>query len=63
MVATGEYNKSFTSFLPQDAACLDADCSGDVSVSPAEWDEFKTLDWETIYKSMNKPAFVFDGRL
>jgi hypothetical protein len=29
----------------------------------AEWDEFKTLDWETIYTSMNKPAFVFDGRL
>merc|ERR1712232_333485 len=27
-----------------------------------EWDEFKTLDYERIYQSMAKPAFVFDGR-
>jgi UDPglucose 6-dehydrogenase len=27
-----------------------------------EWDEFKDLDYERIYKSMAKPAFVFDGR-
>uniref|UniRef100_A0A7S2R3C2 UDP-glucose 6-dehydrogenase n=1 Tax=Eucampia antarctica TaxID=49252 RepID=A0A7S2R3C2_9STRA len=27
-----------------------------------EWDEFKTLDYEAIYKSMAKPAFLFDGR-
>lgn len=27
-----------------------------------EWDEFKTLDYERIYKDMVKPAFVFDGR-
>lgn len=27
-----------------------------------EWDEFKTYDWETIYKDMFKPAFLFDGR-
>jgi UDPglucose 6-dehydrogenase len=27
-----------------------------------EWDEFKTLDFERIFKSMAKPAFVFDGR-
>jgi UDPglucose 6-dehydrogenase len=27
-----------------------------------EWDEFKTYDWEKIYESMLKPAFVFDGR-
>lgn len=27
-----------------------------------EWDEFKTYDWEKIYDSMSKPAFVFDGR-
>jgi UDPglucose 6-dehydrogenase len=28
-----------------------------------EWDEFKTYDWEAIYGVMQKPAFVFDGRL
>jgi UDPglucose 6-dehydrogenase len=27
-----------------------------------EWDEFKTFDWDFIYKSVMKPAFVFDGR-
>ncbi|TVQ13314.1 MAG: UDP-glucose 6-dehydrogenase [Bacteroidetes bacterium] len=27
-----------------------------------EWDEFKTLDWERIYRDMQKPAFIFDGR-
>ncbi|NNC50721.1 MAG: UDP-glucose 6-dehydrogenase [Flaviramulus sp.] len=27
-----------------------------------EWDEFKTYDWQKIYRNMIKPAFVFDGR-
>ncbi|UOK43750.1 MULTISPECIES: UDP-glucose 6-dehydrogenase [Flavobacterium] len=27
-----------------------------------EWDEFKNYDWQQIYDSMLKPAFVFDGR-
>jgi UDPglucose 6-dehydrogenase len=27
-----------------------------------EWDEFKTYDYQRIYESMMKPAFVFDGR-
>lgn len=27
-----------------------------------EWDEFQTYDWNRIYHSMKKPAFVFDGR-
>jgi UDPglucose 6-dehydrogenase len=27
-----------------------------------EWDEFKALDFEKIYASMSKPAFIFDGR-
>ena len=27
-----------------------------------EWDEFKTLDYKRIYDSMEKPAFIFDGR-
>jgi UDPglucose 6-dehydrogenase len=27
-----------------------------------EWDEFKTVDWPSIYKTMLKPASVFDGR-
>ena len=27
-----------------------------------EWDEFKTYDWHKIYDTMQKPAFLFDGR-
>lgn len=27
-----------------------------------EWDEFREYDWEKIYETMKKPAFVFDGR-
>jgi UDPglucose 6-dehydrogenase len=27
-----------------------------------EWDEFTTYDWQRIFDSMQKPAFVFDGR-
>lgn len=27
-----------------------------------EWDEFRDLDFEAVYKSMVKPAWVFDGR-
>ncbi|OQV24230.1 UDP-glucose 6-dehydrogenase [Hypsibius exemplaris] len=28
-----------------------------------EWDEFTTLDYQVIYDSMQKPAFLFDGRM
>jgi len=27
-----------------------------------EWDEFKIYDWQRIFDSMKKPAFIFDGR-
>ena len=27
-----------------------------------EWDEFISYDWKRIYDSMQKPAFIFDGR-
>ncbi|KAH7365970.1 hypothetical protein KP509_18G057100 [Ceratopteris richardii] len=27
-----------------------------------EWDEFKTLDYERIFKHMQHPSFIFDGR-
>ena len=27
-----------------------------------EWDEFKIYDWGKIFKAINKPAFIFDGR-
>ncbi len=27
-----------------------------------EWDEFRNYDWQKIYNSVTKPAFLFDGR-
>ncbi len=27
-----------------------------------EWDEYRTLDYAKLYQSMEKPAFIFDGR-
>jgi UDPglucose 6-dehydrogenase len=27
-----------------------------------EWDMYKTLDYEKLYRNMQKPAFIFDGR-
>ena len=27
-----------------------------------EWDEFKEVDFDAVYRSMKKPAFLFDGR-
>lgn len=39
-------------------ACMDAHAVAVIT----EWDEFKTIDWQRIYDSMMKPAFLFDGR-
>lgn len=32
-------------------------------VIATEWNEFREIDWQAVYTNMNKPAFVFDGRL
>jgi UDPglucose 6-dehydrogenase len=41
------------------SACKDTDAV----LILTEWDEFKTLSYDIIFASMNKPAFIFDGRL
>jgi len=41
-----------------------AACKGaEAVVIATEWAEFKTIDWQMVFDGMNKPAFVFDGRL
>ena len=38
-------------------------CEGSHAVAIiTEWDQFKDLNWDSIYEKMKKPAFVFDGR-
>lgn len=38
-------------------------CEGTHAIAiMTEWDEFKSYDWQKIYNSMSKPAFIFDGR-
>ena len=38
-------------------------CNGAHAIAVlTEWDEFTAYNWQRIYDSMHKPAFVFDGR-
>ena len=50
--------KSVTVVVNPYEACKDAHAIAVLT----EWDEFVTYDWKKIYDSMQKPAFVFDGR-
>ncbi|KIY67251.1 UDP-glucose dehydrogenase [Cylindrobasidium torrendii FP15055 ss-10] len=45
------------------ASAMDACLNAEAVVIATEWKEFKEIDWQTVYDSMKKPAFVFDGRL
>ncbi|KAG8934224.1 UDP-glucose 6-dehydrogenase 1 [Tulasnella sp. 418] len=44
-------------------SALDACKGAEAIVIATEWKEFRDINWEEVYESMNKPAFVFDGRL
>lgn len=45
------------------SSALEACKNAEAVVIATEWKEFREIDWEVVYKGMNKPAFVFDGRL
>jgi UDPglucose 6-dehydrogenase len=49
---------SIQSFAAPYEACKDAHAIAVLT----EWDEFIDYDWQGIYDSMQKPAFIFDGR-
>jgi UDPglucose 6-dehydrogenase len=54
-----EQNAScITSFSDPYEACQNAHAIAILT----EWDEFTQYDWQKIYDSMQKPAFIFDGR-
>ena len=42
---------------------LEACKNKEAIVIATEWKEFREIDWQTVYDHMNKPAFVFDGRM
>jgi len=53
-----ENTKSILSFDNPYDACKDAHAIAVLT----EWDEFVGYDWQKVYDSMQKPAFLFDGR-
>ena len=44
-------------------SALEACINSDAVIVLTEWEEFKFLDWEKIFKGMRKPAWVFDTRI
>ena len=53
-----ENNKALTSVEDPYEACKDSHAIAVIT----EWDEFKSYDWQSIFKSVVKPAKIFDGR-
>jgi UDPglucose 6-dehydrogenase len=53
-----ENNKYISTFENPYEACQNSHAIAILT----EWDEFKEYDWQKIYDTMLKPAFVFDGR-
>ena len=43
-------------------SALEACKNKEAIVIATEW-KFRDIDWASVYEHMNKPAFVFDGRL
>lgn len=60
-LGTREENKNIRHLITEDEPYSACKNSHAVAVL-TEWDEFRDYDWDRIFKSMKKPAFVFDGR-
>jgi len=54
-----DLKKSVTIYHDALSACKNTEAV----VIATEWKEFRTIDWQSVYNGMNKPAFVFDGRI
>ena len=53
-----ENNRALKSVEDPYEACKDSHAIAVIT----EWDEFKSYDWQSIFKSVVKPAKIFDGR-
>lgn len=54
----GDHLGSLTFCDSIEEACLESNAIALLT----EWEEFKDLDFQKIYQSMEKPAYIFDGR-
>ena len=43
-------------------SALSAAQNSEAVVVATEWKELQDIEWRTVYDTMKKPAFVFDGR-
>ncbi len=57
-----EFDKSENETFVSDTALKAAECA-DAIIVLTEWEEFKKLDWKSIFEVMRKPAWVFDSRV
>lgn len=60
-LGTRDENKNIRHLITEDEPYSACKNSHAVAIL-TEWDEFRDYDWDRIFKSMKKPAFVFDGR-
>ena len=56
--SSNENNRALTCVEDPYEACKDSHAIAVIT----EWDEFKSYDWQSIFKSVVKPAKIFDGR-
>ena len=54
--------EGLTSLIGMDADPYTSAAGAHAIAIMTEWDEFKTYDYQRLYDSMKKPAFIFDGR-
>ncbi|KZW00376.1 nucleotide sugar dehydrogenase [Exidia glandulosa HHB12029] len=62
-VVPGSTAESLKKTITISPSALEACKNVEAVIIATEWSEFKTIDWQKVYDGMNKPAFVFDGRL
>ena len=54
-----DYNKSLVNYVNEPFSNIS---SYNLIAILTEWDEFIEYDWQSLYKKIKKPAYIFDGR-
>ena len=58
-----EFNDNDQKQIKICSSALQTADEADAIIILTEWEEFKKLDWKSIYKCMRKPAWIFDARI